>query len=84
MILGACGEVKEGEIERETHFWRKIVTSRSAFLRSETIVSNHPAGGWLMSAERNEALHRLAAPGGARTLSSVAPVAAGYERDTAS
>jgi hypothetical protein len=37
-----------------------------------------------LSAKRNEALHRPAAPGGARTLSSVAPVASSYERDATS
>jgi hypothetical protein len=37
-----------------------------------------------MSAERNEALRRLAALAGTRTSSSVVPVARGYEHDTAS
>jgi hypothetical protein len=37
-----------------------------------------------MSAKRNEALHRLAALGKHDALSSVAPVASSYERDTAS
>jgi hypothetical protein len=43
-----------------------------------------PRGRVIMSAERNEALRRLAALGGTRTSSSVVPVARGYEHDTAS
>jgi len=43
-----------------------------------------PRGRVVFSTERNEVLRRPAALGGTRTLSSVAPVAAGYERDTSS
>jgi len=38
----------------------------------------------LFERERNEALHRLAALGGANAPASVASVATGYERDTVS
>jgi len=38
----------------------------------------------VLSAKRNEALHRLAALGGTRTSSSVASVASSYEYDAAS
>ena len=47
-------------------------------------IFERPRGRVVLSAKRNEALHRLTALGGARTSSSVASVAAGYEYDAAS
>jgi len=34
----------------------------------EKVDSNNPAGGWFISAKRNEALHRLTALGGTMRL----------------